>query len=591
MNTPTAPLDSNALQSDTLLHYLWDQRRRFSRGLTLSILRSVVIAPCPWLFQIIIDEQVRNGDGAGILVIGLIFIGLLFLHYAFAVAGAMTIAREMASLMSGLRGEIFNKLHFLNFGYLDRQKSGRLLSKYAFDTQKVEGALSQILGQFVPNILYSLSITAILVTLHWQLSIALLMMVPIFIIIRQTFYARIQVSNENSRKAQERLTGSASEAITALRLVRSLGEEKQVTAHMEERSSDYARTKVELSGLSSKFGTFSYAATQFLSLVVIAGGAWFVIQGSMTLGTLLAFMAGLPIIMMPVHAFAAVSEQYFMGQESYRSIKELLDSNYVEEWRGTRKPAPLRGEIKFEHVAFSYPGTQRPVLSDFDLHIRPGEHVALVGHSGAGKSTVTYLVLGLYRPEQGNILIDGISQADFDMRWLRKQSAVVLQESLLLSGSISENIRFARPDATDEQVREAARLANAEEFILQMPEGFDTKVGERGVMLSGGQRQRLSIARALLRDPRILILDEATSALDYNSERLVQEALERLASGRTVITIAHRLSTIRKANRVVVMDAGRIVETGTFDELRRNGGYFSDMLTAQALGPGGELVT
>lgn len=583
--------ESSALQYPTLLRYLVSQRRRFSRGVTLAILRCLVIAPCPWLFQIIIDEHVKTADGAGILTISLLFIGLLFLHYAFSVAGSLAIAREMADLMTTLRGEIFNKLHFLNFGFLDRQKSGRLLSKYAFDTQKVENALTQILNQFLPNILYSLSITLILVALHWQLSIVLLLMIPILFYIRTTFYARIQRTNEDARLAQERLTGTASEVITALRLVRSLGEEKQVTAHLDERSTAFARSKVELSNVNSVFGTFTYASTQFLSLLVIAGGAWFVIQGSMTLGTLLAFMAGLPIIMMPVHLFASLGEQYFVGQESYRSIKELLDSEYVEEWNGTRQPLSLQGEIRFDKVTFAYPETSRAVLVDYSLQIRPGEHIALVGHSGAGKSTVTYLILGLYRPVQGSVLIDGVPQAELDMRWLRKQCAVVLQENLLLSGTVADNIRFARPESSDDEVRMAARMANAEEFILRMPEGFNTKVGERGVMLSGGQRQRLSIARALLRNPRILILDEATSSLDYESERLVQEALERLAVGRTVITIAHRLSTIRKADRVIVMNQGRIVEQGTFDELRRNGGYFSELLTAQALGPGGELIS
>jgi ABC-type multidrug transport system fused ATPase/permease subunit len=338
------------------------------------------------------------------------------------------------------------------------------------------------------------------------------------------------------------------------------------------------------------FGTFTYASTQFLSLLVIASGAWFVIQGSMTMGTLLAFMAGLPIIMMPVHLFASLGEQYFVGQESYRSIKELLDSTYVEDWHGTHRLPSLRGEIVFDRVSFAYPETSRMVLRDFSLRIAPGEHVALVGHSGAGKSTITCLILGLYRPEQGAVLIDGIPQSELDMRWFRKQCAVVLQENLLLSGTIADNIRFARPEASDEELRAAARLANAEEFILRMPDGYITKVGERGVMLSGGQRQRLSIARALLRNPRILILDEATSSLDYECERLVQKALERLAAGRTVITVAHRLSTIRNADRIVVIEEGRIVEQGSFDELRLNGGYFADLLAAQAVAPDGKLV-
>ena len=573
------------------MQFLWGQRGRFSYGSFLAVLRSLIIAPCPWLFQLIIDDHVKSGNVLGIVMVGFIFMGLLFLHYTFSVKGAVEIGRQMTDLMTEVRGEIFNKLHFLNFGYLDRQKSGRLLSKYAFDTQKVEGAITQILNQILPNTLYSLTLTFILIALHWQLAFVLAFMIPIVVYIRQNFHQRIQQSNEYNRLAQEKLTGTASEVITALRLVRSLGEEKQVTAHVHEHSADFARTRLELYGIGARFGTFTYVSAQFLSLMTIAGGAYYCIQGTMTLGTLMAFMAGLPIIMMPVHLFASFGEQYYMGQESYRSIKELLDSAYVEEWHGTQKPTVLRGDVQFRDIEFSYPGSSNKVFTGFNLHIRAGEHVALVGQSGSGKSTLTYLILGLYRTDGGTVQIDGTPQAVLDMRWFRKQCAIVMQESLLLSGTIAENIKFARPEATEEEIREAARQANAEEFIARMPEGYQTKVGERGVMLSGGQRQRLSIARAILRNPAILILDEATSALDYESEKLVQEALERAARGRTVITIAHRLSTIRRADRVVVLHGGRILEEGPFDELSKRGGYFSALLNAQALGPQGELVT
>ena len=578
------------LTETSLLRFMWHQRDRFKRGVFLAILRCLILAPCPWLFQVIIDDHVKAGNVPGIAMVALIFLGILFLHYAFSVQGAMEIARELTDLMTSVRSEIFNKLHFLNFGFLDRQKSGRLLSKYAFDTQKVEGAMTQMINQILPNTLYSLTLSFILVALHWQLAIVLLFMVPILIVIRYVFHERIRVSNEINRVAQEKLTGTASEVITALRLVRSLGEEKQVTAHVHERSTDFARARLELTGIGARFGTFTYATSQFLSLLTIAGGAYFVIGGTMTIGTLMAFMAGLPIIMMPIHLFANIGEQYYMGQESYRSIKELLDSTYVEEWKGVQKPAALQGEIEFRNVDFAYPGSPRKVYTNFNLRIRAGEHVALVGQSGSGKSTLTYMMLGLYKTEAGEVLLDGIPQSILDMRWLRKQCSVVLQENLLLSGTVAENIKFARPEATDEEVRTAAREANAEEFILRMPEGYETKVGERGVMLSGGQRQRLSIARAILRNPRILILDEATSALDYESEKLVQEALERVARGRTVITIAHRLSTIRRADRVVVLHDGRIIEEGTFTELSQRNGYFSHLLNAQAIGPNGELV-
>ncbi len=565
----------------TLIRYLVGNRRVFYPGVAMALLRSAVIAPIPWMFQIMIDTHVGAGHAAGILYVSMIVVGMLLLHYSFAVLGAILISRQNGLMMMRLRGGIFNKLHFLNFGYLDRQKTGRLLSKYAFDTQKIEGVTMHIMNQFLPTILYSLAISIILISLHWQLSLLLILLVPLYSIIRQIFFRRMKEINEETRLAQEKLTGAAGEAISALRLVRSFGEEEQVTQNLDEYSYTLTHSRFHLAHISSIYGTFVYVMIQAFSLITVAGGAYYVIAGSMTMGTLLAFMAGLPIVLMPVHAFAGMIEQYFVAQEGYRSVKELLDSQYVEEWHGVTTVPDLKCDVRFERVTFAYPETAQKVLTDFSLHIEAGKHTALVGPSGSGKSTIAQLILGLYKADRGRVLIDGIPQSDLDMRWLRRQAAVVLQDIILFSGTIADNIRFARPDASEEDIREAARMANAEEFILKMPDGSDSVVGERGVMLSGGQRQRISIARAILRNPRILILDEATSALDYESERLVQEAIRRVASGRTVLTIAHRLSTIQQADRIVVMQRGRVVEEGRYAELVARGGFFSDLLRMQ----------
>ncbi|MDP4848938.1 MAG: ATP-binding cassette domain-containing protein [Verrucomicrobiales bacterium] len=223
-------------------------------------------------------------------------------------------------------------------------------------------------------------------------------------------------------------------------------------------------------------------------------------------------------------------------------------------------------------------------MKNLDLTIRPGEHIAFVGPSGSGKSTLANLLLGLYAPTGGRILIDGVPQSEWHMRWIRRQLAVVMQDSILLSGSVSDNIRFAKPDATEAEIHEAARQANAEEFILKMSAGYQALVGERGASLSGGQRQRIAIARSILRNPPVLILDEATSALDYESERLIQEALDRLSEGRTVITIAHRLSTIKNADRIIVLRDGVIVEQGNFKELNAQKGVFAELIAAQSTG-------
>lgn len=579
-------MNKNAEKNDrsyppTLIRYLVGNRRVFYPGLLSALLRSAVIAPIPWLFQVIIDVHVEAGHTPGIFYIGLIVVGLLLLHYSFAVSGAILISRQNGLMLMRLRGGIFNKLHFLHFGFLDRQKTGRLLSKYAFDTQRIEAVTMQVMNQFLPTILYSVSISIILITLHWQLSLLLVMMIPLYGAIRQVFFRRLKQVNEQTRLAQEQLTGAAGEVISALRLVRSFGEEDQVTQNLDEYSYTLTHSRFKLAHITSVYTTFVYVMIQVFALVTVAGGAYYVIQGEMTMGTLLAFMAGLPIVLMPVQAFAGMIEQYFVAQESYRSVKELLDSEYVEEWRGRRRLPDLKGDVRFAHVTFAYPETTRNVLTDFSLHIEGGRHTALVGPSGAGKSTIAQLILGLYKADQGTVSIDGAPQPDLDMRWLRRQAAVVLQDIILFSGTITDNIRFAKPDASEEEIRAAARMSNAEQFILELADGYDTVVGERGVMLSGGQRQRLSIARAVLRNPRLLILDEATSSLDYESERLIQDALRRVSTGRTVITIAHRLSTIKQADRIVVMKGGAIVEEGRYEELASSGGFFSELLDMQ----------
>ena len=578
---PTTP--SNPLEQQNLAAYLWSARRRFRGGVALAMFRSLAAAPCTLLIQRIVDKPLKEGSIEGVLRYSLWFVICLLLHYGFSVWGARSIAKTMSGLLVEMRSRIFFRLQFLSFSYLDGQKTGRLLSKYAFDTQKVEGLLTTVLNQLLPNLLMGFCIMIILAWMNWLLLLVLLFAIPVYATAKYFFFSHIQRANNENRLAQEKLTGAASEYISALRLVRSFGEEAQVVRELDRSSESFARSRVSQSYINALFGTYVYVGMQLLSLIVIAGGSILAIKGQITIGTLFAFMAGFGYILTPVHMFIGLSEPYFNAQEGYASIKELIDSRYVETWHGTRREQRIRGDIVYEDVSFFYPSApEKAVIQDLRLTIRPGEHVAFVGPSGSGKSTLANLLLGLYAPTSGRILIDGVPQSEWDMRWIRRQLAVVMQDSILLSGSVGDNIRFAKPDATDAQIREAARLANAEEFILRMPEKFNTPVGERGVALSGGQRQRIAIARSILRNPPVLILDEATSALDYESERLIQEALERLAAGRTVITIAHRLSTIRNADRIVVLRDGRIVEQGGYRELVQLGGAFAELISAQA---------
>jgi ABC-type multidrug transport system fused ATPase/permease subunit len=316
-----------------------------------------------------------------------------------------------------------------------------------------------------------------------------------------------------------------------------------------------------------------------VTLIVITGGAIFVLLDYVSMGTLVAFMTAIPQILMPINLISNLIEQFMAGSESHRSVNELLETPFVEKWNGGKTIDSIKGEIEFNNITFSYPiKREQKVFENFNLKIRSGEKIALVGPSGSGKSTIAQLLLGLYETQEGSVTVDNVPLDELDIRAFRKQCSIVMQDSILISGSVIDNLRFAQNDATDEAVRKAAKLANADEFIQLLPEGYDTFVGEGGSTLSGGQKQRLSIARALLREPKVLILDEATSALDNESERLIHESMEAISEGRTVISIAHRLSTIRNADRIIILEKGKIIDMGTYDQLLAHSQYFKDMI-------------
>ncbi|MDP4694493.1 MAG: ABC transporter ATP-binding protein/permease, partial [Opitutales bacterium] len=405
--------------------------------------------------------------------------------------------------------------------------------------------------------------------------------IPIFAIVRIYYYRPIEDNNQAVRVAREKMTGQANEFISAIKLVRGFGQESVAKEQMGVLSDAYSDMRVSQMNLNQSLGYIMFTVVTALSLFAVAFCGWLVIDEKMTMGALVALVGALPICLYPVTMMTQFSLQYLLGAESYRSIKELMDSRYVEEWNGTQHLQPMRGEIQLKDVSFGYGDEDELAIENFSTTIQAGEHVAFVGPSGSGKSTLVSLILGFYAPRKGEILIDGVAQSQLAIKEFRQDCAIVMQDNLLLSGTMMDNIRFGKPTATVEEVRQAAQHANALEFIEELPAGFETKVGERGVSLSGGQRQRIAIARALLRNPKVLILDEATSALDYESEKSVQEAIDYLAKGRTTITIAHRLSTIRSADRIIVLKGGHLVSEGSWNELAEQEGAFKDLLNAQ----------
>lgn len=569
------------LHRDSLLGFIASQSSTLRYFVFWRFVSVVLVAPFPVITQHIVDIDIPAGDSENVILLTAAALGLLLLHFVTRRMSVTSLSTRMQGIMRALRARLFYKLNFIHFGFLDSIQTGRLLSKYAIDTSNIEYTTIILITSIIPELLRSVFLIAALAYIDAWLLLIMLISIPFFAAIRWYFLRHLESTNRRVRLAREVMAGRASEFISAIKLVRSFGQEQVAEQQMEELSDAYSDQRVAQMKLNQSMGYILFSAITAITICAVAVGALLVIEERLSVGALVAMAGALPICLQPINMLAQFSIQYILGAEGYRSIKELTDSSYVERWRGTTRLSPMRGQVSFEDVFFSYEAGKSLVISSFSAEIKPGEHVAIIGPSGSGKTSLLSLMLGFYAPDKGVIKIDGISQCDLDIHDFRRQCAIVLQDNLLLSGTLLDNIRFGRPSATLEDVRQAVEDANAWQFIRDLPDGIETEVGERGANLSGGQRQRIAIARALLRDPRILVFDEATSSLDYESERLVQQAIDRVSRGRTTITIAHRLSTIRNADRIIVLEKGKKVGEGSWEELASQQGAFRDLLDSQ----------
>jgi subfamily B ATP-binding cassette protein HlyB/CyaB len=556
-------------------------RRSLSEVLVASFFIQLIGLASPLFFQVVVDKVLvhRGLSTLDVLMIGLAIISI----FEVALGGLRTylFSHTTNRIDVELGARVFDHLLALPIGYFANRRVGDSVAR----VRELETIRTFITGSSLTltiDLFFTIVFLGVMflysATLSWIVIASLPLYVAVSLIATPIFRTRLDEKFARGAENQAFLVESVAGAET----VKAMAIEPQMQRRWEEQLAAYIRASFNVQTLAN----VASQAVQFVNkgtiVLTLYFGAKLVIEGGLTVGELVAFNMLSARVAAPVLRIAQLWQDFQQTRISVERLGDILNTpRELAQRSGTSLPA-IKGAIKFEHVTFRYRLDGQPVLSDVSLDLPAGQMIGIVGQSGSGKSTLAKLIQRLYLPEAGRVFVDGVDLAMVDTVWLRRQIGVVLQESVLFNRTVRENIALADPGASMERVIGAAELAGAHEFILELPQGYDTLIGERGSSLSGGQRQRIAIARALMTDPRILIFDEATSALDYESERIVQDNMRRIAAGRTVIVIAHRLSTIRRADRIITIERGRVVEDGTHDELIRQSGRYAQLHRLQA---------
>lgn len=581
-------------QRSTVRRLLREGRPYFARlalAIGLGAVNSLLVLVGPWALGIIINKVVvpATSPHSGVkpdlpalyLALGATYLSLVLSNFA-TYGTNYTTTWCGQRLIAKLRQDLFDRLLRLPLETFDRWRPGELFSRFGSDLQIMSDAVSVSLPQLINALLTFVSTLGAMIYIDWLLTLVLVVLVPLMMLAVSRFQKLITTSMSRSQARIANLTSTLNESLQAQRVVKAFGRESYESARFHHRNEDYFASFM-------KMNQFIYMQPVVIASILSCGVVviiWLsvreVLTGRLNSGSLMTYWLLVVNLVNPMNRMAAFVGDLSKALVSTGRAYELLDLPVEEEAVADPAPMPrIDGRIEFSSVWFTYAAHETPALTDVNATIAAGEIVALVGPSGAGKTTLVNLIPRFYRPQRGRLLIDGIDVAGVRLADLRAQIAIVPQDPVLFRTSVAENIRYGRLDASDEEVRRAAIEANADEFVQTLPDGYATEVGERGSRLSGGQRQRIAIARAIVRDPRILILDEATSALDSHSEALIESALDRLLPGRTTFIIAHRLSTIRRATTILYIEGGRVLEAGSHDVLLALGGAYARLHAAQ----------
>jgi ATP-binding cassette, subfamily B, bacterial len=579
----------------TLWNLFSDQRGRVAGAVALYVVKQSPASLLPLAVGMIVDQLTRGGDGAfrKILLIAAGYFLLLLQNPLVHTSFVRLMSGALRHMQFNLRSALVERLQQLSITFYEERQTSALQTKLLRDVDAIDGLCRHLMHTGLNGLLVITYVAIIALVKQPLLALYFLVTVPAGVALLKLFDRRFKEQYQAMRVETEQMNARVGEMLQMLPVTRAHGLESIETRSVRGVFERIRERGLQVDTLTEFFASSSWFTFMCFQLACLVFSAWLVVHHRISVGDAVMYHTYFGMLIGAVQQFLSVFPALAQGADAVKSLGDVLEAEQLEQNAGKpAAPSPLRGEIVFENVGFSYPRGREVALSGISLKISAGETVAFVGESGAGKSTLVNLAIGFRQPTAGKIILDGRDLRELDLRTYRRQIGMVPQTTLLFNGTLRENVTYGLEKISDDALWEILADANLAEFVRALPQGLDTPLGESGARLSGGQRQRLAIARALVRQPRLVILDEATSALDTESERLVQEALARLTHGRTTLIVAHRFSTIRHANRIVVLHGGRVVEAGTQAELMAKQGQFFRLAALQAVaGQFGEAVS